>query len=178
MSGQASGGGALAPDTVAPEMRRPFPTARIGAAAEFTVEAKPAEREALSRRMGVLAIHSLVCRFELRLAEAETVEAHGLLRACVRQSCVVTLEPFDAELVERFSVRFVPEGRQSEELDLDSDDEVTYTGGVLDLGEAASEQLALSLDPFPRMPGAELPVDSQPRDTGAFAGLSKLLPRH
>ena len=178
MSSDARDGDALAPKAVAPEMPRPFPTARIGAGVEFVVEAKPAECEALSRRMGVEAIHSLVCRFDLRRAEAEAVEARGLLQASVRQSCVVTLEPFDADVVESFSVRFVPEGGQSEELNLEADDEVTYTGGVLELGEAASEQLALALDPFPRIPGAELPGDAQMPESGAFVGLGKLLPRH
>ena len=163
---------------VTPELPRPFPTARIGAGAEFVVEAKPAECEALSKRMGVSAIHSLVCRFNLKRAEADAVEAHGLLQARVRQSCVVTLEPFDADVVESFSVRFVPEGRQSDELNLEADDEVTYTGGVLDLGEAASEQLALALDPFPRIPGAELPAGGQAAEESAFADLGKLLPRH
>ncbi len=147
---------APAPGTPAPEMPRPFATARVGAGATVTVEARPAEREALAVRMNVAAIHSLVCRFDLRRVEADIIEAHGLLQASVRQSCVVTLEPFDADLVESFCVRFVPEGQQSEELNLECDDEVPYAGGVLDLGEAASEQLALALDPFPRAPGAEL----------------------
>ena len=169
---------ALPLEAVAPELQRPFPTARIGAGAAFVVEAKPAECEALSKRMGVSAIHSLVCRFDLKRAEADAVEARGLLQARVRQSCVVTLEAFDADVVESFSLRFVPEGRQSEELNLDADDEVAYSGGVLDLGEAASEQLALALDPFPRLPGAELPAEGQASDEGAFAGLGKLLPRH
>ena len=33
----------------------------------------------------------------------------------------------------------------------------------MDLGEAAAEQLALALDPFPRKPGASLPAtDAEP----------------
>ena len=49
---------------------------------------------------------------------------------------------------------------------------------MLDLGEAASEQLALALDPFPRKPGAALPGEMQEPEEGAFAGLDRLLPRH
>ena len=40
------------------------------------------------------------------------------------------------------------------ELSEDDCDTVFYTGGAIDLGEAAAETLALALDPFPRSPGA------------------------
>ncbi len=161
-----------------PEMSRPFPTTRIGAGAVFVVDAKPAECRALAARMGVEAILSLSCRFDLRRGESDTVAASGALRARVRQVCVVSLEPFEAEMAEDFAIRFVPEGRESDELDLESDDEVTYAGGVLDLGEAAAEQLALALDPFPRRPGAELPEVALGDEGSPFSALSKLLPPH
>ena len=161
-----------------PELARPFPIARIGAGARFVVEAGPEECRALARRMGIEAVHSLVCRFDLQRGPHETVAATGRLRARVSQACVVSLEPFDAELAEDFTLRFVPEGQESDEFDLESDDEVTYAGGVLNLGEAAAEQLALALDPFPRKPGAELPAVDADQEGGAFAALSRLLPPH
>ena len=160
------------------EMSRPFPTTRIGAGAAFVVDARQEECRALALRMGVEAILGLTCRFELRRGESDTVAATGALRARVRQVCVVSLEPFEAEVAEDFALRFVPEGRESDELDLESDDEVSYAGGVLDLGEATAEQLALALDPFPRKPGAALP-DAAEEDAGnPFSALSRLLPPH
>ncbi len=162
----------------APEMPRPFPTARIGAGAVFVVDAKPAECQALARRMGLEAILALSCRFDLRRGESDAVSATGTLRARVRQVCVVTLEPFEADVAEDFTLRFVPEGQESDELDIESADEVTYAGGVLDLGEAAAEQLALALDPFPRKPGAELGEVSLGEEGNAFSALSRLLPPH
>jgi len=160
------------------EMARPYPITRIGAGARFLVEAKPDECRKLAQRMDIQAVLSLTCRFDLRRGQNDTVDAAGLLRARIRQLCVVTLEPFDSDLVEDFTIRFVPEGAESEELDLESEDEVTYRAGILDLGEAASEQLALALDPFPRKPGAELPGNYDLPETGAFAALSKLRPPH
>ena len=65
---------------------------------------------------------------------------------------------------------------ESDELDLEAEDEIPYEGTSIDLGEAASEQLALALDPFPRKPGAELPGSVGPHESGAFAALAKLLP--
>ena len=173
MSEAASGG---AVPSAAPEMARPFPVARIGAGTRTVVEASPEECRALAARMGLVAIHSLTCRFDLKRIGADIIQAEGKLRARVRQTCVVTLEEFDADVMEGFSVRFVPRGAETEELDLESDDEVAYDGGLLELGEAASEQLALALDPFPRLPGAELPGAAPELESGAFAGLSKLLP--
>ncbi len=164
-----------APQTT-PEMQRPFPITRIGDGIRFLVESKPDERAALAQRMGVLAIHALTCRFDLRRDVGDAIEAHGLLHARVTQTCVVSLEAFDADIAEVFSVRFVPAGTESDDLDLEAEDEIGYEGGILDLGEATSEQLALALDPFPRKPGAELSKDATAEATGAFAALAKLLP--
>ncbi len=161
---------------VPPEMPRPFPISRIGAGARVELEATPAELVALAERMGIPAIFALTCRFDLQREVGGTVQASGSLRARLQQICVVTLEPFESELAEEFSVRFVPAGTESEEIDPDADDEIGYEGDTLDLGEAASEQLALALEPFPRKPGAELPDEHADRRAGAFAALENLLP--
>ena len=155
------------------ELSRPFPVERTGEGMIFDVEAKPAEREAVARRMGLQAILSLICRFDLRRERAQVIRATGALRAQVVQTCVVTLEPFEATVAEEFEVRFVPEGQESEIVDIESEDEVPYAGGVIDLGEATSEQLALALDPFPRKPGAELPADEPETPDGPFAALAR-----
>jgi hypothetical protein len=58
---------------------------------------------------------------------------------------------------EDFDLRFLPEpsgGADEMEIDADECDTIFYTGGAIDLGEAASETLALALDPFPRSPRA------------------------
>jgi uncharacterized metal-binding protein YceD (DUF177 family) len=159
---------------VTPEMPRPLAIARIGKAMSYDVVATEAERRALAIRMGVPAIHSLRCAFELTPEGDDVIRAAGALRAALRQVCVVTLEPFDTEIAEDFRVRFVPAGTESEEIDLEADDEIGYENGVVDLGEAASEQLALAMDPFPRKPGVELPAEAGGPATGAFAALASL----
>lgn len=163
-------------EAVAPEMSRTFALSRIGAGAQFLVEANAEERVALAGRMGILSIEALSCRFDLQFLDSDTVQARGCLRARLTQTCVVTLEPFATDLQEDFSIRFVPAGTQSEEIDFEADDEIGYEGSVLDLGEAASEQLALALDPFPRRPGAELAEDHSEQQEGAFAALARLRP--
>jgi hypothetical protein len=92
------------------------------------------------------------------------------------QNCVVSLEDFSAAVDERFTVRCVPDGEESHDPDPEAPDEITYVNGVLDLGEAAAEQLALALDPYPRAPGAELPeieADPEAHDFDVLAALKR-----
>ncbi len=158
----------------APEMSRPLPLARIGADTVFAVEASAEEQAKLASRMGLVALQALTCRFMLRRGEDFSVHARGQLRARVTQTCVVSLDPFEADIAEDFSVRFVPAGSERHDLDLEADDEIGYADGAIDLGEAASEQLALALDPFPRKPGAILPEAVDSPQTGHFAALALL----
>ncbi len=132
-------------------------------ALETTVEATPAECAALARRLDVPAVAVLSCRFRLSGADAAgIVAADGLLQARLTRTCVTTLEDFPSLVTEQFSICFVPGDRVSEgsddALDLEADDDIPYANGVIDLGEAAVEQLALALDPYPRKPGAERPA--------------------
>lgn len=147
---------------------------------EFVVQASAAECAALAARMRLPAVLSLRCRFRLLPGLAGGVAADGWLEAEVVQTCVVTLEDFSATLAEAFAVRFVPAGAEADDLDPESPDEIPYAGGVLDLGEAAAEQLALALDPYPRAPGATLPEVSGPAEDSAspFARLAELRRPH
>jgi uncharacterized metal-binding protein YceD (DUF177 family) len=154
-----------------PEFSRPFALARVGGGTTMTVEANEQECAAVARRMGVPAILSLTCRFDLHPAGPGTVRATGQLRARLIQSCVVSLEDFEAIVAEDFHLCFVPEEALEAEPDPESEDEVPYQGTHLDLGEAATEQLALAIPPFPRKPGAILPEDHGANEANLFAAL-------
>jgi uncharacterized metal-binding protein YceD (DUF177 family) len=112
--------------------------------------------------------------FTLVQATRGIIEVRGHLQARVVQACVVSLDEFEAGVDERFSLRFVPEGAESDDPDPESEDEVPYSGDALDLGEAAVEQLALALDPYPRKPDAELPAPETETPAHPFAGLVSL----
>jgi uncharacterized metal-binding protein YceD (DUF177 family) len=158
---------------MAPELSRRIAVDRVLDGMRVDVDADAGEREAVARRMGLPALPMLHCRFELRRGSGEAVEALGSLRAHVVQTCVMTLELFQAEVAEDFAVRFVPEGQESDVLDIGTEDEIPYAGGWIDLGEATSEQLALALDPFPRKPGALLPLDEAEQQERPFAVLAR-----
>jgi hypothetical protein len=162
-----------------PELHRPVAVERVGPAGlDHVLEASPGECIALARRLRLPAMLSLTCRFRLEQALAGTLVVRGHLSACILQTCVVSLDDFTAAVEERFVVRCVPEGTESDDPDPNTLDEITYAGGIVDLGEAAVEQLALALDPYPRSPGAVLPDIEVEPEPHWFGGLDALKRRH
>ena len=156
-----------------PELARPVPVERVGAGLVVQVEADAAECELIARRLQVPSVEAVRCRWVLRPASDGAMEAEGSLRASLYQDCVVSLEPFAVELVEEFAVRFVLPQQASEAADdPDEPDELPIEGGVLELGEATVEQLALALDPYPRRPGATLPGEASEPLANPFGALA------
>ena len=172
----------LVPTQMPPtEFHRPLIIGRIGDGHAETVVASDAECAALALRRGLPAISALRCSFTLRPTGKSGFAADGRLVAWVIQTCVVSLEDFAAEIDEAFRIRFVPAERLGPTDDMgavddpDSEDEIPFHGTIIDLGEAASEQLALVLDPYPRAPGAlhSEPDGHDDRPPHPFAGLAK-----
>jgi uncharacterized metal-binding protein YceD (DUF177 family) len=164
-----------------PELHRPLRMGAVGAAgrAERLV-ATPAECAALARRFGIPAMGSLSATLSLRPDSDGAILAEGGIEAEVTQSCVVSLEPVTQRISAPVRLRFLPPGVEPND-DPESADEIETDGDTLDLGEAVAEQLALSLDPYPRRPDAVLPADvvgsSSPEPPPApspFASLGRL----
>ncbi len=140
----------------------------------------PARRR-LATAFGLPRIAALRGRFALRHQTGGIIAASLHITAKVTQTCVITLEPVDQTIDETVSLRFVPAAMipeaEDSELDpetLDGPDEIPFTGDNIDLGAALAEQLALSLDPYPRKPGAALPADATDSTANPFAALRKL----
>jgi uncharacterized metal-binding protein YceD (DUF177 family) len=158
-----------------PEFHRPMALDRIGPRGlDLTVEANAAECSALAVRMNLPAVLAVSCAFHLIRESRDIVLARGVLRARVTQVCVISLEEFDADVQEIFQIRFVPSGEEADDIDPESDDEIPFEGNLIDLGEAAAEQLGLALDPYPRMPGVEMPEVDEDPEPHPFAALRRL----
>jgi hypothetical protein len=161
------------------ELTRPVRAAHIkDSVQEHIVLATEAERAALARRFGLPGISHLRGEFQLRHERAGVIAATLRMRAKVTQTCVVSLEPFEAGISEDTELRFLPAGSLAEaegiELDpetLEAPDEIPYAGEMIDLGETLAEQLALALDPYPRKPGAALPAAAAAVPENPFAVL-------
>jgi hypothetical protein len=162
-----------------PELHRPVAVERVGPAGlEYVVEASRDECAALAQRMNLPAVLSLNCRFRLEQELAAALLVRGHLIARVVQTCVVSLDDFTTTVEEQFAVRCVAAGMETDNPDPEAMDEIVHAGGIVDLGEAAAEQLALALDPYPRAPGAELPDIEMEPEPHQFASLDALKRRH
>ena len=157
-----------------PELHRPLPLRHVPPEGlTFEVTATKAECSALAIRLGLPAVAALTCRFHLLPQAGGGVAADATLDAEVTQVSVVSLDPFPVRLHERFQLRFVPAGTEQNDDDPEAVDEILFTGATIDPGEAAAEQLALVLDPYPRKPGETLtpPADEHFARGSPFAVL-------
>ncbi len=160
----------------APEFSRPLPLGLVGPEGRREVlEADEAERAALARRFGIPAIERLRAELRLRPETDGAVRAEGRLDADIVQTCVVTLEPVPQRVEEEVALRLLPPGQEPRDDPDEAADEIATERGVADLGEAVAEQLALALDPYPRVPGATLPAEaSEAAEERPMAALAKL----
>jgi hypothetical protein len=127
----------------------------------FESTASASERDALARRFSLAGRARLEVAGEVVAIRGGTVvRLVAKLCADVTQTCVVTLAPLErrieAEFVRLYSAQAAAAAADGEEIFYDEEAEEIepLTGNRIDAGEAAAEQLALELDPFPRAPGA------------------------
>ena len=142
----------------------------------------------------MLSIESLIAHGTLfQSADASKVELRGRLNAEVIQRCVVSLEPVVQRIDAEFTRTYDPEmrsewndlGGSGEEIYLDLDDDglaEPIVGGKIDVGETIAEQLALELDPYPRISAATFEslalgggqTDDKHEPANPFAALAKV----
>jgi uncharacterized metal-binding protein YceD (DUF177 family) len=146
-------------DRPQPEFSRPVSIARLGDdEAAYPIAASEAERRALARRFGLVALDRFAADVLISRAAGGGFRLKGVIAADIVQDCVVTLEPFASRVNDEFVLIYRRRAaRPSEVVDVDEDDFEPLDGDEIDIGEAVAQQLSLSLDPFPRAPGVESP---------------------
>lgn len=133
----------------------PSAIAEGGEKAVYELEASRPECEALARRFGFLALEFFRATVSLRpVRGGDGFRLHGHIAARVVQSCVVTLDPVVSDIDEQFDTNLLEEAACAGEAVGPEDDVDLYSGDAVDIGEIAAEELALSLDPYPRTPEA------------------------
>ncbi|PWB82394.1 MAG: hypothetical protein C3F11_12195 [Methylocystaceae bacterium] len=172
---------------------------------DVSIAAEAGERAALARADGLNALSRLEADLHVAREGAGGLRVTGELRADIRQTCVVSLEEFDATVVEPIDLRFAPpapvedaprgdrhwrdrrtgsapepkEEKTSRHIvALDDDAPDPLIEGRVDLGSVVAEFLALALDPYPRKPGAsfaESAAAGEPETASPFAGLRDAL---
>lgn len=154
-------------DGEASEFSLPVSLAEIPAAGLAIRDAADGEqRAAVAGRLELVALERLV--LDLVLAPVQTGigtvwRLEGTLSCRYAQACVLTLEPLVSEREIDLRMEFA-EGDDGQDKAAEpahdggqgADAPEPVTGGVIDVGEAAIQQLALALDPWPRTPGLTL----------------------
>lgn len=155
----------------------------------LTLEADDDARRNLADRFNLLDISHMVVSVNVEKADKGGIRVSGALDADVVQACVTSLKPVDANVKQDFSVFFIPSDRikdaEGEDAWIDAEGEEDVeplVGDAVDVGEVAAQTLSLSLDPYPRAPGAEIasgdrtnPTEEPEEDrANPFAVLKKL----
>ncbi len=171
-------------DDVQPELSRIVKVDGLGPVPErFEVEANAEERAAVAGRLGLRALDRFSAQVVVERLEPGKLRLSGRIQARAVQICVVSLEPVAAEIAEPFAILYAAEesAAPGDEILVEIEEDESpepLVGGVIDIGEAVTQQLALALDPYPRKPGAIVPgaaageADSAAR--GPFAALASL----
>lgn len=146
---------------------------------ERRLEADESQLPAIARTIGVDSLDSLTADVTV-LPWFDGAEVRGNLRAKVRQTCGVTLEPIEETVGGLFKVRVVPADSihlpsEDAEIDLEADDPPdSLEGEEIDLAAYVIEHLALEIDPFPRKPGAIFEAPEPEGEASPFAVLKHL----
>ena len=178
-------------DLPAPVLSRPVLVDGIAQTGlSVTVDASVDERRALALLNGLADVQNFAATFLLRPEPRGGVGVTGEVRARVVQTCVVSLDPFEAEISVPVDVHFLPEEQAAalraarlkrlsdpSNTDQEEDEPDIVRDGRIDLGALASEYLTIGLDPYPKKPGAAF-VEPAPReaepDGSPFAVLKAL----
>ena len=150
----------------------------------FDLVADENTRAAVAHAIGLRALPRFAASLDVSRQGREGLRVVGRVFATVGQTCVVTLEPIENEIDEAVDLVFAPAvaPEASDESDVHSkvvadDAPEPLVGGMVDLGEVATEFLSLGIDPYPRKADAEFAVpaaeDDTPHPFAALAALKK-----
>ncbi|WP_438852329.1 YceD family protein [Brevundimonas nasdae] len=151
---------------------------QIGAGLSRTLEPDADARKRIARALDLQGLEDFATDISITPTPSTSEwTLKGRVTAHAVQTCGLTLEPLPVDVDRRFSIQLVeaaPQETDEIEVTLDEEDADLIEDGKIDLGQYAVEQLALSLDPFPRKPGAEFVQPEEPKEISPFAALKAL----
>lgn len=125
------------------------------------------QRAALARDHGLLELRSLIVEMLVARWKRNGVRVTGQVKAKIVQECVVSLDPIDNLVDERFEQLYLPhdsklgrlgfEGGGEILLDAEGEDSPeVFEGDSIDVGALAEQFFGMGIDPYPRKPSAML----------------------
>ena len=152
---------------------RPLPFAFVLSVAQLGTEATPVrwranadERSALASYLDVASIDRLDFIGQVkRLGHGQALRLQASVQADITQICIVSLEPVQAHIDESFALVYMPttsdcESQSPKEVLVEPDEEdgpELLVDDRIDLAAVVVEQVAMALDPYPRLDDAEMP---------------------
>ena len=171
--------------TLQTEFSRPLDITRVPPQGSIeTISADPQECDDLARRFGLPAVHSLSAELHVSRWRGEGLKIRGRFSVDLDQTCVVSLETFRSMLTHEFESYFLPAGTAgAARAQIEEGDAEPFENGIIDMGEAVAEGVALALDPYPKKSGVEFSdlIDEEgasaqgnATESNPFAGLRRL----
>lgn len=162
------------PEATTPAWTYPVDEGEVGSnLLRQKIAANEAECKAVAKLLNIPAIHSLSAEMTLTRAPGNKAVVHveGTLKAGVTQSCIVTGAPVKSHLEEDFEAWYADpasftslakvrreKGAKGSDAEVpvmeEREDPEPIVNGKIDLGDLVTQYLSLSLDPYPRVPGA------------------------
>lgn len=170
------------------EFSRPVRISKMGKAGlEFAVEATPEECAALAQRLGISELKGLKAEVDVKHWRKGGAQLTAQASGVMVRNCVVTLEDFDQPFDEPLEIQFADPRDKIHVPKLEDGEMILVAEGedppevlendTIDVGEAIAQQLVLSMDPYPRKPGAAFEeIDENREETSPFSVLSALKP--
>jgi uncharacterized metal-binding protein YceD (DUF177 family) len=124
-------------------------------------------RNDIAAQLKILSVDSLSWELTAKPWGKHGFRLDGHVKGIVAQACVVTLQPVSEAIEEIIDLRFIPteaanakprKDNLEEDINYDAapeDEPEIYAGDQFDAMPIIIEHLALGLDPYPRVPGAE-----------------------
>lgn len=145
---------------------------------EGRLVASPEQCTAIADALGLVSLDGLTFDYRLWRSGKDRFKLDGTLRASLVQTCVVSLEPIESEIMEEVNLDFwpadevatleTPEHASEFEIDLEGPEPIE--GDTIDIGQLTYETLASSIDPYPRKPGVEFDEKAGPGEGDENAG--------
>ena len=146
------------------------------------MNASEAECALVAKRLEIPSVQNLSSEITLYRTPGNKaiIQAEGVLKADVTQSCVITHKPVKQHIEEEFEAWYAdPEsfvsfnkvknerrasksGEQEVQALDEREDPEPIVNGKIDLGDLVSQYLSLALDPYPKAYGAEWENDDKP----------------
>lgn len=146
---------------------------QIGAGLSRRLEPDAETCKRIARSLDLQGLEKFVVDLEIKPTPSTSEwTMKGRVVAHAVQTCGLTLEPLPVDVDRRFSIQLAEAAaEETDEIEITLDEEGAdlIEDGKIDLGQYAVEQLVLSLDPFPRKPGAEFVQPEEPNEISPFA---------